>query len=78
MCADLNDQYVNSKLCDRIESEIGRLTKMQIKALRTSTFVGMTEGEVREYQRRQKRIYGLVERFKIRMTAKAIVRIRTK
>lgn len=51
---------------------------MQIKALRTSTFVGMTEGEVREYQRRQKRIYGLVERFKIRMTAKAIVRIRTK
>ena len=45
----------------KIKQEIDRLTEIQVKALKSATFVGMTPDEAQEYDNRLQKIFKLVE-----------------
>jgi hypothetical protein len=46
---------------NRIKTEIENLVIVQIEALKTATFLGMTPGEAKEYDARRAEIVKLVE-----------------
>jgi hypothetical protein len=45
----------------KIKQQIDRLTEIQVKALKSATFVGMTPDEAQEYDNRLQKIFKLVE-----------------
>jgi hypothetical protein len=52
---------VSPTLLETLPAEIARLSKEQIEAMRSATFVGMTEGETQVYDQRRARIGELVK-----------------
>ena len=44
-----------------LKQEIDRLTEIQVKALKSATFVGMTPEEAQDYDNRRQEIFKLVQ-----------------
>lgn len=64
----LNEPLEDSASLSHLQSEIERVTEQQIEALRMATFLGLTELEAWEYQKRGKQIAELVNELKLLMS----------
>lgn len=59
------DLPVSPALVQRLTSEINRIGDQQIEALRTATFVGMTEAQAKAYQDRRNKLRELVRQLEV-------------
>jgi hypothetical protein len=55
----LRERHVRDDVIEQLRAELITLLQKQVEALELETYVGLTDSELREYHKRQKRIHNL-------------------